>query len=107
MESSRGDARFFFTTAVRQINAINEYARKKFSNVFTGGKSDRQNTPQASFRYIVGRGVEERNKQLIWLGENDPVKIDGLKRIPIIEYYQILDNKIELANKLKEKNRNA
>jgi len=38
------------------------------------------------------------------LAENDPVKVQEYLRIPLIEYYRMLDNKLEQMKRLKEQN---
>jgi len=104
MERGRGYSRFFFEDAVKRLDSVFDYARGKFTNIFSGGKSDRQNTPQGSYRYIVGKGVEEREQQIYLLAENDPVKVQEYLKIPLIEYYRMLDNKLEQMKRLKEQN---
>lgn len=36
---------------------------------------------------------------MYWVADNDPVKINELKRMPVIEYYALADHKIEVENK--------
>jgi hypothetical protein len=43
--------------------------------------------------------VDERYLQMYWVAENDPVKINELKRMPTIEYYALADHKIDVENK--------
>jgi hypothetical protein len=102
VESGRGYARFFFNTACKGLDTVFDYARSKFKNVFPGGKSDRQNTPQASYQYIVGRGVDDRQRQVYMLAENDPTRVEGFMRLPLVEYYGILDNKLEQLKKAED-----
>ena len=41
--------------------------------------------------------------QLYWLADNDPVKIESYLRIPLWDYWQILDNKLGQFEKDKHK----
>ncbi len=36
------------------------------------------------------------------LAENDPVKVEEFMRIPLVEYYGILDNKLEQIKKQED-----
>ncbi len=105
MESVRGYARFFFTDASQRISAVIDYARKRYPNLFDGYKSNRRNTPQASFRYIVGRTIEDRDRQLCGMCDFEPGKIEIMKRAPIIDFYMILNSRIEETKKLNKLNK--
>lgn len=41
--------------------------------------------------------------QLYWLADNDPSRIEAYLRLPLWDYWQILDNKIEHFEKQKKK----
>jgi hypothetical protein len=36
---------------------------------------------------------------MYWTADNDPVKINELQKLPVIEYYALADHKIEVENK--------
>lgn len=38
--------------------------------------------------------MNERYNQSCWLADNDPVKLETLDKMPVIEYYALLDKKI-------------
>lgn len=43
-------------------------------------------------------------EQMLWLAEGDPVRMQEYKKMPVVEYYQILDAKIaETKKKMKAK----
>lgn len=42
-------------------------------------------------------------KQLYWLANNDPVKIEQYLKIPLWEFWAILDNQLSILEKEKEK----
>lgn len=103
MEGVGGCAIFFFADAVKRIDTVLEYSRERFKNVFRGGKSDRQNPPTRSYRSIVGKGIDDRFGELCWLAGDDPVKIEQFQKMPIVDYYAILDKKIEWVLKQDKK----
>jgi hypothetical protein len=36
------------------------------------------------------------------LAENDPTRVEGFMRLPLVEYYGILDNKLEQLKKAED-----
>ena len=42
--------------------------------------------------------------QLYWIADNDPVKIESYLRLPLWDYWTILDNRINSFEKQKQKN---
>ena len=103
MESGWRYARFFFQDAVKRAGSVLEHARKRYPDLFNGDKNGRRNTPQASYRYIVGRNVADRHNQLCSLCDYDPDKIMKMEKIPIIDFYMILNSRVETARKSKKK----
>lgn len=95
MESGWRYARFFFQDAVKRIGSVIEYARKGYPDLFDSVKSNRRNTPQASYRYIVGRIMKDKYNELAALCGYDPGKIREMERAPISDYYLILDRRVE------------
>lgn len=42
-----------------------------------------------------------REDQLFWLADNDPGKIEQFRRMPLVEYWSILNTRMELLKKRK------
>ena len=103
MESGRGYARFFLQHAPKIISAVLGYARKRYPDLFNGIKSNRRSTPQASFRYLVGKSINDRYDQLCRLADYEPAKINELAAVPILDYYMILNSRVQAALKSKTK----
>jgi len=102
MESGRGYARFFFKDAPQRISAVLDYARKRYPDLFDGNKVYKRNTPGSSYRNIVGKLIQDRYDQLYHLAEYDPHKIMDYERIPIMDYYMILNSRVQAVQKAKE-----
>lgn len=102
MESGWRYARFFFKDAVSRCGAVIEYARKRYPDLFNSDKNDRRNTSGASYRYIVGKSINERYDQLCRLADYEPGKIRELEAAPIMDYYMILNSRVQSAKKNKK-----
>ncbi len=102
MESGWRWLGFFFADTPKRVSAVIEYARKRYPDLFDSNKSNRRNTPQASYRYIVGGTINDRHDQLCMIADYEPGKIKELEAAPIIDYYMILNSRVQAAKKQKK-----
>lgn len=94
MEESRNHAGFFFEDSAQRIDGVFDFARKKFRNVFGDKQPDKSDAPGRPCGGVIQSAIEDRHNTICWLADNDPGKIDGFSKMPVLEYWSILDNKI-------------
>lgn len=99
---------FFFEQAVQRIDTILKTCYRKYKHVFSSSRTSRRNTPNRSYKNIVGKSVDDHTEQIQWLADFNPSLIDAYNRMPLPEYYSILDTKIaSLKKQIKDSGRNA
>jgi hypothetical protein len=94
VESVRGYAGFFYDDAVKRLDTLFEIARKQCKNVFSGGGTDRQPSPGRPAGYYIQQGINDRYRQLCWMATDDPLKIQALEKMPLLEYFLLLDKRL-------------
>ena len=102
MESGWGYARFFFSNAPKRVSAVIEFARKRYPDLFVSNKNDKRNSPGSSYRNIVGKSINDRYDQLCKMADYQPSKIKELEGAPIMDYYMILNSRVQAAMKAKK-----
>ena len=105
MESGWGYARFFLQDAPKRTRAVIEFAGKRFPDLFNGVQKHKRNTPSGGYRRIVGGVINDRYSQLCALGNYEPGRIAELERCPIIDYYMILNSRVQEAEKANKNNK--
>lgn len=103
MESSRGDARFFFQKAYDRLDALIEFASKECRHLFPGIRAGGPDAPLRSAGHILQAAINERYKELCWLAGDDPMKMEGYNKMPLLEYFMLLDKKIAEIRKANNK----
>ena len=103
MEKGGRNTGFFFRNAISRLDTFFEISKKRFTHLFGDSGKGRKNTPGASYKRIVFEGIREREAQIHWLADSDPVKIEKYFKMPLFELWTILDNRLALEEKLKQK----
>ncbi len=93
METRPGGFKFFFANAAIQFDSLLRFARSKFTNLFGSGKRIEHNTYARGIKTLIAEGHDNRYVELIWLAGDDPLKIETMERMPIIDYWNLLNRK--------------
>jgi hypothetical protein len=98
VEAKAGYIGFFFVNALNRFDAVFEVGKHRFKNIFASGGGSGQDAQIETTRHRVAINVQKildsKFKELCWLGEDDPVKIQGFERLSIFDYWTLLDKKI-------------
>jgi hypothetical protein len=98
MEKESRNTGFFFVNALSRFDAVFEIGKHRFKNIFTsggnGGQSTSVETTGNRVAINVQRVLDHKFKELCWLGEDDPMKIQGFERLSIFDYWTLLEKKI-------------
>jgi hypothetical protein len=102
VEGRPRNACFFFANAAKGLDTILRFGRQKFKHVFGSSRTVKQDASQSSFIAAIGQRHEHRYVELIWLAEDDPLRIEKLGQMPIVEYWNLLNRKLAAAEKLEQ-----
>ena len=91
--------RFFFANAIERFDSLLRFAKIKFTNLWGSGRGTEHSTPERSFTALVAEGHDNRYVELVWLAGDDPLKIEHLERMPLIDYWHLLNRKYAAAQK--------
>lgn len=99
MEERPGSVKFFFANSLEGSDTLLRFSRGKFTNLFRSGKRVEYNTLSRSFKALVAEDHDNRYVELVWLSGDDPVNIEQLERMPIIDYWLLLNRKYAAIEK--------
>lgn len=94
---------FFFANSFENFNTLLTVGASKFERLFTShGKNKQLSSPGSFISYVQVRH-ENRYVELVWLSEDDPLRIKQFEQMPIIDYWHLLNRRIEQLEKAKRK----
>lgn len=102
MEAGAGGSGFFFEDATKRLNKLFDVAGNECRAVFPSGGDDRRPAPQRPAGRTIQESIKKRFLQMCWMGDDDRMKIKALERMPLMEYFLLLDKKlvdVQKANK--------
>lgn len=94
---------FFFANAIERLNTLFGFARNKFTYVFGGGSGIKRSTHERSFKTFVAEGHDNRYVELVWCAEENPMTITHMERMPIVDYWHLLNRRYEAAARARNK----
>lgn len=100
MEKRPRGFEFFFANSIERIDTLLRFSRSKFSHLFGGGARTELNSPERSFKALIAEGHDSKYVEMVWLAGDDPMKIEHMERMPIIDYWHLLNRKYAAAEKL-------
>ena len=99
MEENRGGAGFFFAHGVEKLSTLLEVSKHRYGELFGGNTGSGYDAPERHFTGVIQKRIDDRQKELMWLAANDPVKVDALERMPLFEYWALLNTKVGETNR--------
>ena len=100
METRPTGFKFFFANAAFKFDSLLGFARNKFTNLFGNSKRVEHDTFSRSFKTLIAESHDNRYVELLWLAGDDPMKIETMERMPIIDYWTLLNRKYAANQKM-------
>ena len=100
MEKRPRGVKFFFADASERLDTLLRFSRGKFTNLFGNSKRVEHDTFSRSFKTLIAESHDNRYVEMVWLAGDDPMKIEHLERMPIIDYWHLLNRKYAANQKM-------
>ena len=100
MEKRPGGFKFFFADASERLDSLLRFSRSKFTNLFGNSKRVEHDTFSRSFKTLIAESHDNRYVEMVWLSGDDPMKIEHFERMPIIDYWHLLNRKYQANQKM-------
>ena len=94
MEARPRNTCFFFANAFAGFDTLFRFGANRFKHLFGDNREGEPNSPERSFRSIVAERHESRYVELIRLADSDPIKIKELEKMPLVDYWHLLNMRI-------------
>lgn len=100
MEKRPGGFKFFFADSSERLDTLLRFSRSKFTDLFGGSKRVEHDTFRKGFKALIAESHDNRYVEMVWLAGDDPMKIETMERMPIIDYWHLLNRKYAAHQKM-------